>query len=79
MKRSTVRNRRIVITKDDLESLQRLSGHPRLAEELKLAEVVDANAIAPDIVTMKSRVLYEDETLGERREVKVVYPRERTH
>jgi regulator of nucleoside diphosphate kinase len=76
MKRSTERNRRIVITKDDLELLLRLSGHPRLAEELKLAEVVDATAVAPDVVTMNSRVLYEDETLGERREITVVYPRE---
>jgi regulator of nucleoside diphosphate kinase len=70
------RNSRIVVTGDDYSLLRRLSSHPQLAAELGAAEVVDAKEIAPDVVTMNSRVLYADETTGERREVTIVFPQE---
>lgn len=64
----------IVITRSDFGLLRRLSGHPRLAEELKKAVIVDARCIVPDIVTMNSRVRYEDQSTGERRQVTIVFP-----
>jgi regulator of nucleoside diphosphate kinase len=70
------RNPRIVVTDDDYSLLRRLSSHPQLAAELGAAEVVDSSAVPPDVVTMNSRVLYEDETTGERREVTIVFPQE---
>jgi regulator of nucleoside diphosphate kinase len=67
---------RIVVTEEDYVRLRRLASHPDLATELGTADIVDASAVAPDVVTMNSRVLYVDETSGDRREVTVVYPQE---
>lgn len=47
-----------------------------LAEELERAEVVPAERISSDVVTMNSRVVFEDRQTGERREVSLVYPQE---
>jgi|SRR5688500_4861199 len=69
-------NPRIVITDDDYSRLRRLAGHPRLAAELDAADVVDSASVPPDVVTMNSRVLYEDETVGGRREVTIVFPQQ---
>lgn len=66
----------IVITESDFELLRRLAGHPRLAAELKRAVVIDSRCIATDIVTMNSRVRFEDQNTGERREVTIVFPHE---
>ncbi len=66
----------IVITQSDFGLLRRLAGHPRLAAELKRAVVVDSRCIAADIVTMNSRVRFEDQNTGERREVTIVFPHE---
>jgi regulator of nucleoside diphosphate kinase len=41
---------------------------------LKKAVIVDARCIGPDIVTMNSRVRYEDQSTGERRQVTIVFP-----
>jgi regulator of nucleoside diphosphate kinase len=47
-----------------------------LAEELDRAEVVPAERIAGNVVTMNSRVLFEDQQTGETREISLVYPPE---
>ena len=70
------RKPRILITDDDHSRLRRLASHPQLAAELRAAEVVESTSVPPDVVTMNSRVLFEDETSGERREVMIVFPRE---
>lgn len=74
--------RRIVLTETDLERLLplvRQSGRnarerEALEAELEEAEVVDASEIPPDVVTMNSRVRFEDEDSGETRDVTLVYP-----
>jgi regulator of nucleoside diphosphate kinase len=66
----------MVITQRDFGLLRRLAGHPRLAAELKRAVVIDARCIADDIVRMNSRVRFEDQSTGERREVTIVFPHE---
>ena len=66
----------IVITRSDFGLLRRLAGHPRLAAELKKAVVVDPRCIAANIVRMNSRVRFEDQNTGERRQVTIVLPRE---
>jgi regulator of nucleoside diphosphate kinase len=45
-----------------------------LADELDRAEVVPAERIAGNVVTMNSRVVFEDQQSSERREVHLVYP-----
>lgn len=70
------RNPRIVITQTDFGLLRRLAGHPQLAAELKKAVVIDSRRVAADIVTMNSRVRFEDENTGECREVTIVFPRQ---
>jgi regulator of nucleoside diphosphate kinase len=73
---SVPQNQRIVITQSDFALLHRLAGHPHLAAELKKAVVVDSRRIPPDVVTMGSRVRFEDENTGERREVTIVFPQQ---
>lgn len=70
------KNRRIVITDDDYSLLRRLAGHPQLAAELDAADLIDSDSVPSDVVTMNSRVLYEDETIGDRREVTIVFPQQ---
>jgi regulator of nucleoside diphosphate kinase len=69
-------NPSIVITRSDFALLRRLAGHPRLAAELKRAVVIDSRSVAADIVRMNSRVRFEDQNTGERREVTIVFPHE---
>src|SRR5574337_1475665 len=74
----------IYLTQSDLDRLSDLleayaagSGGRRftdLENELVRASVVPADQIPKDVVTMNSRVVFEDETSGERREVTLVYP-----
>jgi regulator of nucleoside diphosphate kinase len=72
----------IVITTQDFERLQRLvacidsSAAERLDAELARARLVAATEIPADVVTMNSDVVYEDEGSGERRAVRLVYPRD---
>jgi regulator of nucleoside diphosphate kinase len=47
-----------------------------LAPELDRADIVPFRAVPPDVVTMNSRVAFEDETAGEFRIVTIVYPQE---
>jgi regulator of nucleoside diphosphate kinase len=70
----------IYLTQDDMERLlQLIEAYPgkrfdRLEAELLRAKVVPREKIPQDVVTMNSRVLFENETTGERREVTLVYP-----
>ncbi len=59
-----------ISTERDRDALDALSG------ELDRAEVVPADRIGPDIVTMNSRVVFRDEETGETREVTLVYPKD---
>jgi regulator of nucleoside diphosphate kinase len=49
---------------------------PLLEQELARAQLVEAEDIAADVVTMNSRVVCQDETTGERHEIELVYPHE---
>jgi regulator of nucleoside diphosphate kinase len=76
----------IYLTQNDLDRLLDLveaysagSGGRRfgqLESELIRAVVVPKEQIPKDVVTMNSRVIFENETTGERREIKLVYPRQ---
>lgn len=77
---------RIQVTEADYERLHRLieawpdnrdvDATEVLAEELERAEVVPAGQIARNVVTMNSRVVFENQRTAERREVWLVYPHE---
>lgn len=47
----------------------------KLESELVRAVAVSAEEIPKDVVTMNSRVVFEDETTGDRREITLVYPK----
>jgi regulator of nucleoside diphosphate kinase len=76
----------IYLTQNDLDRLFDLveaysagSGGRRfeqLENELVRAVVVPRDQIPKDVVTMNSRVIFENETTGDRMEIKLVYPRE---
>lgn len=78
-----VTTRKIYVTKQDMERLQSLvdssSGRDRhlaevLEEELGHSIVMPQNKIPPDVVTMNSQVVVEDENTGAKREITLVYP-----
>jgi regulator of nucleoside diphosphate kinase len=70
----------IYLTQDDADRLLKLvEAQPgrqseKLESELVRANVVPRDEIPDDVVTMNSRVVFEDETTRERREVTLVYP-----
>ena len=69
----------LYLTEDDLERLSQLleaqgGRFAKLEGELARAMVVPRDEIPRDVVTMNSRVVFENETTGERREVTLVYP-----
>lgn len=69
----------IYLTQEDLDRLLKLVEVPgnrreMLERELVRANVVPRDSIPADVVTMNSRVVFENETTGERREVTLVYP-----
>lgn len=69
----------IYLTQEDLDRLLKLvelpgSRREMLERELVRANVVPREKIPADVVTMNSRVVFENETTGERREVTLVYP-----
>lgn len=71
----------LYLTQDDLEHLSQIldaqgGRFARLEAELARAIVVPREEIPPDVVTMNSRVLFENETTRERREITLVYPRD---
>ncbi len=76
----------IYLSQDDFDRLtDLLEAYPagaggrrleQLEEELARARVVPPDEIPKDVVTMNSRVVFEDEQTGEQREVTLVYPRD---
>jgi regulator of nucleoside diphosphate kinase len=72
----------IYLTQEDMDRIFQLleaQGRDRfrkLEDELLRAAVVPQERIPKDVVTMNSRVLFENESTGERREITLVYPRE---
>lgn len=70
----------IYLTQQDLSRLLNLvESQPgkrpeKLESELVRAKVVPREKIPEDVVTMNSRVIFENETTRERREVTLVYP-----
>ena len=69
-------NRSIIVTDSDFLLLRTLEAHAHLARELENAEIVAAGRVPPNVVTMNSRVLFEDATTGESREITIVFPHE---
>jgi regulator of nucleoside diphosphate kinase len=72
----------IIVTTQDFERLQRLvactssSAAERLDAELARARLVAQTDVPADVVTMNSDVIYEDAASGERRSVRLVYPKD---
>lgn len=76
----------IYLTQDDLDRLLDLleayaagaggRRFERLEAELARARVVPPGQIPRDVVTMNSRVVFENEETGERREITLVYPKD---
>jgi regulator of nucleoside diphosphate kinase len=72
----------IIVTTQDFERLQRLvsssdtTAAERLDAELARAQLLPQTEIPADLVTMNSDVVYEDATSGERRAIRLVYPRD---
>jgi len=70
----------IYLTQDDMDRLLKLvesqpgKGLAKLENELLRASIVPREQIPEDVVTMNSRVIFENETTRERREVTLVYP-----
>ena len=66
---------RLIIPSLHFDVLRRLDCE-QLQAELDRADVLPAADVPDDVVTMHARVLYVDETTGERRGVTLVYPHE---
>jgi regulator of nucleoside diphosphate kinase len=66
----------IIITDLDLARLGHLADDPTLAPELDRADIVPFRTVPPNVVTMNSRVVFKDETMGEFRTVTIVYPQD---
>jgi regulator of nucleoside diphosphate kinase len=79
-------SRSIYVTHRDLDRLTRLlethvgrrdsEALAALEDELGRATVVESTAIASDVVTMNSRVQFEDLESGERVEITLVFPKD---
>jgi regulator of nucleoside diphosphate kinase len=75
---------RIYISSSDLQRLRSLIDHhsaprdgaaaERLATELDRAIIVDPGQMPPDVVTIESRVTFDDARTGTVRDVVLVYP-----
>jgi regulator of nucleoside diphosphate kinase len=66
----------IAVTEADLVRLSNLRAHRALMQELDRALVLSSGSVPPDLVTMNSTVVYEDEDTGMLREITIVYPPE---
>ena len=70
----------IYLTQNDLDRLLKLietrpgKRFEKLESELVRATVVPRDKMPKDVVTMNSRVIFENETTRERREITLVYP-----
>src|SRR5690606_16280151 len=70
----------IYLTQNDFDRLLRLVEKNKqlvkLENELVRATIVPREQIPRDVVTMNSRVIFENETTGARREITLVYPQD---
>ena len=66
----------IVVTETDFALLNRLADHEPLAAELRNADLVEEHRVPRDVVTMRSRVRFEDRSTGEVRDVTIVFPQD---
>ena len=66
----------IVVTNGNLALLRSLCEGPHLEAELERANIVDAREVSPEVVTMNSRVVFEDATTRTTTEVTIVYPQD---
>ena len=69
-------DRSITLSEEDFTRLRVLGGHAQLAAELRNAVVMKPQCIPPDVVTMNSRVRFEDKSTGEIRDVTIVFPKD---
>jgi regulator of nucleoside diphosphate kinase len=69
-------DRSIIVTHRDLALLRALNEHAHLVSELQRADVVDSRDVPADVVTMNSRVVFEDVTRGTTTEVTIVFPQD---
>ena len=67
-------DRSIIVTDRDFAMLRLLHEHGHLVSELARADVVESRDVPPDVVTMNSRVVFEDVTSGKTTEVTIVFP-----
>ena len=65
-----------VVALADYARLRGLAANHELADELDRAIVVQTELVPKDVVTMHSRCIYLDESLGVRREIELAYPDE---
>lgn len=62
------------LTEADYANLSLLEADARLRRILETAEVVASDAMPQDVVTMNTQVVLQDDTSGERRVLRVVFP-----
>jgi regulator of nucleoside diphosphate kinase len=65
-----------IVTRGDVAILQWLKMTPALKRKLETAIAVSSASVPPDVITMNSRLIYIDEESGERRSVRLTYPRD---
>lgn len=66
----------VLLTEADFANLSLLEPHPALQSLLANARVVASDEMPQDIVTMNTQTVLRDETSGERRVVRVVFPQD---
>ncbi len=64
----------IIIPQGDWVRLHSVAADTHLKSELENAVVIDPDSVPPGVVTMGSRVRFEDQSSGEIREVTIVFP-----
>jgi regulator of nucleoside diphosphate kinase len=62
------------LTEADYANLSLLEANAPLRRILETANVVASDAMPPDVVTMNTQVVVQNETSGERRVLRVVFP-----
>ena len=69
-------DRSITVTDRGFALLRMLRQDANLVSELERADVVESRDIPPDVVTMNSRVAFEDVANGKLTEVTIVFPQD---
>ena len=64
----------VIVTTADFANLSLIAPRGPLRRRLQAATVVWSDEAPPDLVTMNSQVILQDEVTGERRLVSIVYP-----